>query len=603
MIDKLVPDTSVIIEALVSKKIESKEIKVKTLLIHEAVMSELENQANQNREIGYIGLAEIKRLREISNKYKFTIEYVGRRPEQFEISYAKAGAIDAMIRGLAFSEKCTLLTADKVQSLVAESKGIDVIFVEFEPKQAKKIRLEEFFDKTTMSVHIKEGMDVVAKKGKPGDWKFVKVFKPLSQDVIKDMANEIVEEVGLNPEGFIEIERKGSTIVQLGNFRIVIAKPPLADVWEITAVRPVTSLSLKDYNLSEKLMKRIEEQAEGILIAGSPGMGKSTFASALAEFYALNDKIVKTVEAPRDLQVSNLITQYAIARGSAAEIHDILLLTRPDYTFYDEMRNTSDFNLFADMRLAGVGMVGVVHGTNPVDSIQRFLGRIEMGIIPQVIDTVVFIKNGAIDKVLSLGMTVKVPSGMTEADLARPVVVVTDFETNKPEFEIYTYGEQTVVMPVVETSSTGAFKLAEDGVKKAFAKYVDYLEVDVLSNDRCVVHVPGSAVAAIIGKQGKNIEKIEKKLGMHVDVRTLDKESLKDKGKSVGFDFGFSGKSVNIYLDSKHKNKDVDIYVNDEFLLTAKSSKKAVIKIKRSKISNILFKALKSGEVVEVFIP
>ena len=77
-----------------------------------------------------------------------------------------------------------------------------------------------------------------------------------------------------------------------------------------------------------------------------------------------------------------------------------------------------------------------------------------MGVIPQVIDTVVFIKNGFINEVLSLKMTVKVPSGMTEADLARPVVVVNDFETGKLEYEIYSYGEQTVVIPVQETMAT-----------------------------------------------------------------------------------------------------------------------------------------------------
>ena len=81
-------------------------------------------------------------------------------------------------------------------------------------------------------------------------------------------------------------------------------------------------------------------------------------------------------------------------------------------------------------------MVGVVHATNPIDAIQRFLGRIEMGVIPQIIDTVFFIKNGFINRVLSLKMMVKVPSGMTEADLARPIVVVTDFETGKAAYEI-----------------------------------------------------------------------------------------------------------------------------------------------------------------------
>ncbi|MBW3003869.1 PINc/VapC family ATPase [Candidatus Woesearchaeota archaeon] len=598
--ETLVPDTSVIIEALVSKKLESKEITPKKIFIHEAVLSELENQANRNREIGYIGLEEIKRLRQLSKKLKFTIEYVGARPKEFEITYAKAGAIDAMIRGLAFQEKATLMTADKVQALVAESKGIDVVLVEFEPRKAKMLVVESYFDNTTMSVHIKENMNVVAKKGVPGNWEFVEVTKKsLTQDEIKEFANEIVEAAGLNPDGFIEIERKGSTIVQLGNYRIVIAKPPLADVWEITAVRPVKSMKLADYKLDEKLMTRIKEQAEGILIAGSPGMGKSTFASALAEFYASLNKIVKTVEAPRDLQVSDLITQYAIARGSAAEIHDILLLTRPDYTFYDEMRNTSDFKLFADMRLAGVGMVGVVHGTNPVDSIQRFIGRIEMGIIPQVIDTVIFIKNGTVDKILNLAITVKVPSGMTEADLARPVVVVTDFQTNKPEFEIYTYGEQTVVMPVVGTEVSGALNLAKPSIKKHFVKYSEDVKVDVISNDRCIVYVPEKDIAAVIGKQGKNIEKIEKNLGMHVDVQAL-KSEFKKKRRSLDFDFGFAGKSLNLYLDQRFRDRDIDIYVNDEFLLTAKAGKKAVIKIKRSKIGNVLFSALKHNEKVEL---
>ena len=68
------------------------------------------------------------------------------------------------------------------------------------------------------------------------------------------------------------------------------------------------------------------------------------------------------------------VTQYAISHSSPEEVLDVLLLSRPDYTIFDEMRNTQDFRLFADLRLSGVGMVGVVHATNPVDAIQRFIG-------------------------------------------------------------------------------------------------------------------------------------------------------------------------------------------------------------------------------------
>src|SRR3989338_1759306 len=395
-IEKLVPDTSVIIEGIVSKKIEGKEIAPEEIIIHEAILAELEHQANMNKSVGYFGLEEIKKLKDLSKKFSFKMEFAGQRPRASEIRYAKLGEIDSLIRQLAYENEATLMTADKVQARVAEAKGIKLILIELKIKP-KKIKLESFFDEQTMSVHLKEGVHAFAKKGVPGSWSFEKISaKKLEYDEVKEIAKEIVEQANSRRDSFIEIDRKGSTIVQLGLFRIVIARPPFSDGWEITAVRPVKKLSLNEYSISEKLRKRIEEQAEGVLIAGAPGMGKSTFSQALVESYALKNKIVKTVEAPRDLVLPDEITQYAISHGTPEEIRDILLLSRPDYTLFDEMRNTEDFLLFSDLRLAGVGMIGVIHATNPIDAIQRFIGRIELGVIPHVMDTVIFIKNGKV---------------------------------------------------------------------------------------------------------------------------------------------------------------------------------------------------------------
>jgi len=50
--------------------------------------------------------------------------------------------------------------------------------------------------------------------------------------------------------------------------------------------------------------------------------------------------------------------------------------------------------------------------------------------------------------VLDLSYSVKVPSGMSEEDLARPVIEIKDFFTGTLTFEIYTFGEQVVVVPV-----------------------------------------------------------------------------------------------------------------------------------------------------------
>ena len=47
---------------------------------------------------------------------------------------------------------------------------------------------------------------------------------------------------------------------------------------------------------------------------------------------------------------------------------DVLLLVRPDFVVYDEVRKTSDFEIFADMRLAGVGLVGVTHANRAIDA-------------------------------------------------------------------------------------------------------------------------------------------------------------------------------------------------------------------------------------------
>lgn len=603
--EKIVPDTSVIIEGLLSQKIKNNGLKVKEIIIHEAVLSELEHQANSGKSIGFLGLTEIKNIQQVKGDIK--LSFKGEKPRTIEIKNASIGEIDSMIRSLAWDEDATLITSDKVQSEVALAKGMKVIYVKPE-KATKKIKLEKFFDEETMSVHLRENVMPYAKKGRPGQWKFVSLRKGLlKQEEIQEISREIIEEAKLRDDGFIEIERTGSTIVQLGMFRIVITKPPFSDGWEITAVRLVKRLELMEYKLSEKLMKRIIEQAEGILVAGSPGMGKTTFAQALSEFYATQEKVVKTVEAPRDLILSENITQYAISHGDSQEIHDILLLSRPDYTIFDEMRNTDDFKLFTDLRLAGVGMVGIVHATNPIDAIQRFIGRVEMGVIPQVVDTVIFIKNGAVHKVLSLKMTVKVPSGMTEADLSRPVVVVNDFETDKLDYEIYSYGEQTVVIPVSETEKKkgGAHKLASENVKRYFQKYSNNAEVDIISDNRCSVYVPEKDIAKIIGKGGKNIDMIEKELGIKVDVKEISDNTSRyeEKKEKIDYELKINKKQIMFELGIKMQNKDVDIYLDNEFMMTAKAGKTGIIKVKKNNnIGKVLLKEINKGKEISLFI-
>lgn len=459
-------------------------------------------------------------------------------------------------------------------------------------------KLKSYFRPDTMSVHLKEGAAAKSKVGAPGDWHFDYSDQILSREEIEQLAVDLVEQAGQAGNGFVEAERNGSTILQIGDLRIVVARPPFSNAWEITAVRPIVSLELEDYELSEKLSKRVAQQAEGILIAGAPGMGKSTFSAAMARYYAAQAKIVKTLEAPRDLHLNNNeIVQYALTHADTQEICDILLLSRPDYVIFDEMRSTDDFRLFSDLRLAGVGLLGIVHATAPVDAIQRFLGRIDLGVIPQVIDTVIFIRDGRIAKVFDLRMEVKVPFGMFEADLARPVVTVRDFETQKLEYEVYSYGEEAVVVPVVEEKDKQLFLLAR-GLEKEFERYADVVKVSMLSKDRCTVQVPEKSIAKIIGKKGQNIESMQQQYGISIDVLPLEEER-----KRLNFSVKVTEKNINFLLAEEFADNHVDIHVNDDYCMTAKVGKKGVIKVRTgNRLGTAILDAIRKKEDVKLLL-
>jgi len=505
-----VPDTSVVVEGIVSKLIMNGEIKGKVAL-HRAILSELEGQANQGKVTGFVGLEEIRRIRDLADKGVVEFEIVGVRPRPLDIQYAKYGSIDAIIRDYAWENTATLITGDRTQAEVAKAMGLKVLYIP--PKREFKFGIQGFFDSETMSVHLKEGVAPRAKKGRPGKWYFTELSsKTLTRSDIESLANEIIEVAKSVPNGFIEIDRAGSTIVQLGGYRVIITRPPMSDGWEITAVRPIIKLSLNDYNLPDRLMERLEEKAEGILIAGAPGMGKTTFAQALAEFYASRSKIVKTIESPRDMQLPESVTQYSKTYASNEELHDILLLSRPDYTFFDEMRNDEDFRLYTDLRLAGIGMVGVVHATSPIDAVQRFIGRVELGMIPSIIDTLIFIDCGEVAKVYDLKMTVKLPTGLQEADLARPVIEIRDFITGELEYEIYTFGEETVVIPVKKLK----VKRSKLRVEREIEKLIPDAEIQVEDKHLKVI-VPRDFSREFQKKLSK-LRRLENRYGVVIDV-------------------------------------------------------------------------------------
>jgi ATPase len=578
-IEKIVPDTSVLIAGIVSDMIERGELQEAEIIVPEFVVEELRAQASKGRDVGFKGLEEIKKLRKMEND-KIVLKKTGRRQTYEEIQLAKYGRIDALILDVAKELGAVLYTSDMVQALVAEADGVRTKF--FPPYEKKKeTKINSMITPDTMSLHLKEGTVPLAKRGRPGIFSLVKIREePLTTEELEEIIVEIMDAARYEDDTFVEMGGHMSSVVQMGDMRIAIARPPFSDGIEITVVRPIKKLALDDYNLSKKMRERLEKNAEGIIIAGPPGSGKSTFAAALGEFYESMGKIVKTMESPRDLQVRNEITQYTKLRGSFENTADMMLLVRPDYTIFDEVRKTPEFVVFSDMRLAGIGMIGVVHATNPVDAVHRFIGRIELGLIPHVLDTIIYIKNGRIEKVYNLALSVRTPSGMTEADLARPLVEVRDFETDELEYEIYTYGEETVIIPIGKggEKESSLRKLAKKQILSEMRRFGAHVDIEFVSDGRIVMHVDNDSIAKIIGKKGETIKKLEEKLGVSIDI--LPK--TKTLGRPVLFGEKDSGAGIILSFRERMHGKIVNFYSGEDYLFSATVGKKNQVRVDRS---------------------
>ncbi|ELZ36883.1 PINc/VapC family ATPase [Halorubrum tebenquichense] len=623
----VVPDTSAVVDGRVSERVADGTYESVTVFVPEAVVGELESQANDGLESGWDGLSELKRLADHADDGTIELRYVGERASGDARSNAHEGDVDALIRDLAADHDATLLSSDVVQAEVARAKGLDVEYVEPVARGVvDDLPIQDFFTDETMSVHLKTGTVPKAKRGSLGEMRYVEIDdEPSSEEEMREWANSIVDLARQSNEGFIELSDDGMDIVQFRDYRIAVARPPFADGIEITAVRPIAKTTLDDYEFADELRDRFTERKRGVLISGSPGAGKSTFAQAVAEFLNDSDYAVKTMEKPRDLQVGPEITQYGALGGEMENTADSLLLVRPDYTIYDEVRKTNDFEVFSDMRMAGVGMVGVVHASRAIDALQRLVGRVELGMIPQIVDTVVYIEAGEVHTVYDVTTEVKVPAGLTAEDLARPVIQVSNFETGRPEYEIYTFNRQVVTVPLDEDGGeaegdSGVGRIAKKEIEREIRSVAHgHVDVELNGDDEAVVYVTEGDIGTVIGKGGGRIADIENRLGIDIDVRTHDEKpggsgrgpasGAAENGSADGQVGAERGTVVAPEITSRHVVIDVDdgvgetveVRADGEYLFTATVGRGGEVQVSRgSAIAEELEDAIDRNRTVTV---
>jgi ATPase len=621
---KIVPDTSAVIDGRITQMIRTGEYRGGTIIIPEAVVAELEAQANQGREIGFSGLNELQELSRLAKEGIIELQYVGERPSLDQVKLASGGEIDALIRKAAIEHGAQFITSDVVQAEVARAKGLDVMYLKPQMGDFAPLAIDQFFDENTMAVYLKERMPPVAKKGSLKEVRLVTIRDmPLSEHELKAMAQEILERAKRDPDGFIELEKRGVTVVQIGSLRIAIARRPFSDGMEISAVRPVGKVTLESYGKAALIRKRVISDRRGLLIAGPPGSGKTTVAQSIATFLSDHGLIVKTMEAPRDLQVPDQITQYTSLEGSMQSTGDVLLLVRPDFVIFDELRKNEDFTTFADMRLAGVGMIGVVHALEVQDAIQRFLVRLDFGLLTQVVNTIFFVTDGEVSRVYDLQFGILVPSGMSGEAHQRPVISIRNQETGDPEFEVYRHEGETIVMPVKReegerpaapaTAGVAARggeerlsrKLLEKEIQREIGRYTaGYVDVHLISDNKAVVYIEDKDVPAAIGKGGKNVSGIVNKLSVGIDIRPRSELEKPVPEEEVQLEGGFrirtDRKQLSI-IAPEHRGKIVDLFAGKEYLFTATVGEDGEIRLARnSTIAQEMMRRLTNKEVIRV---
>jgi ATPase len=229
--------------------------------------------------------------------------------------------------------------------------------------------------------------------------------------------------------------------------RIAISRRPFSDGMEIIAVRPIVDIDLDDYKEADKIKELLKGDTRAMLIIGPPGSGKTTLVQGIATYLLNEGNIVKTMEQPRELQIPDEITQYTTLEGSMKNTADLLMLLRPDYVIFDDLRRNDDFEVFSDLRLAGIGMIGVMHALSPGEAICRFIDRVDLSVLHQVIGSIVFVYGGVIQTILTTDLILKSPDGMEGELTCRPVTVVLDLLTNEKVYEIFRCEHETIIMP------------------------------------------------------------------------------------------------------------------------------------------------------------
>ena len=140
-------------------------------------------------------------------------------------------------------------------------------------------------------------------------------------------------------------------------------------------------------------------------------------------------------------------------------------------------------------------------------------------------------------------------------------------------------------------------KIAEQEILRKVKKLVPKrakVDVEVISPERANIYIPEEFVPKIIGKNGKRIAEIEESIGISLGVEVIEAKPVNKAPFEV--DILHTKKQLILELGRDNGRKNFDIMIDGEYLLTATTSKKGEIKIKRGiELSDFIIEAIEMG--------
>jgi ATPase len=135
-------------------------------------------------------------------------------------------------------------------------------------------------------------------------------------------------------------------------------------------------------------------------------------------------------------------------------------------------------------------------------------------------------------------------------------------------------------------------KIAEREIIKEIRNRIPdaVVEVNMKSDKRATVHIDEKNIAKLIGKKGKTIDEVERKIGISIGVEPLEVQEVDDM---FPVNTEISGNYVVLNFRKDTVGTPFDILVEDEYLFTATVGKKGIIKIKKDiELATIILKAM-----------